>query len=86
MPTRKTFETRRSHTIRDAVQPAYRELLTFFRGEYVPGTRTTLAAYDLPDGQAYYRARIRQFTTLDQDRRPFMHSAKRRLPASRANA
>jgi uncharacterized protein (DUF885 family) len=55
------------NTIRDTVQPAYRELLTFFRGEYFPGTRTTLAAYDLPDGQAYYRARIRQFTTLDQD-------------------
>jgi uncharacterized protein (DUF885 family) len=54
-------------TIRDTVQPAYRELLTFFRGEYFPGTRTTLAADDLPDGQAYYRARIRQFTTLDQD-------------------
>jgi uncharacterized protein (DUF885 family) len=55
------------NAIRDIVQPAYRELLTFFRGEYFPGTRTTLAAYDLPDGQAYYRARIRQFTTLDQD-------------------
>lgn len=55
------------NTIRDTVQPAYRELLTFFRSEYFPGTRTTLAAYDLPDGQAYYRARIRQFTTLDQD-------------------
>jgi uncharacterized protein (DUF885 family) len=53
--------------IRDTVQPAYRELLTFFRAEYFPGTRTTLAAYDLPDGQAYYRARIRQFTTLDED-------------------
>jgi uncharacterized protein (DUF885 family) len=35
------------------------------RTEYVPGTRTTLAAYDLPDGQAYYRAKIREFTTLD---------------------
>jgi uncharacterized protein (DUF885 family) len=54
-------------TIRDTVQPAYRELLTFFRGEYFPGTRTTLAAYDLPDGRAYYQARIRLFTTLDQD-------------------
>jgi len=53
--------------IRDTVQPAYRELLTFFRAEYFPGTRTTLAAYDLPDGKAYYQARIRQFTTLDQD-------------------
>jgi uncharacterized protein (DUF885 family) len=54
-------------TIRDTVQPAYRELLTFFRSEYLPGTRTTLAAYDLPDGRAYYQARIRLFTTLDQD-------------------
>ena len=53
--------------IRDTVQPAYRELLTFFRGEYFPGTRTTLAAYDLPDGKAYYQSRIRLFTTLDQD-------------------
>ena len=54
-------------TIKDTVQPAYRELLTFIRGEYLPGTRTTLAAYDLPDGKAYYQSRIRLFTTLDQD-------------------
>jgi len=53
--------------IRESVQPAYRELLTFFRNEYVPGTRTSLAAYDLPDGKAFYRAKIREFTTLDQD-------------------
>jgi uncharacterized protein (DUF885 family) len=53
--------------IRDSVQSAYRELLTFMRTEYIPGTRTTLAAYDLPDGKAYYRMKIREFTTLDQD-------------------
>ena len=53
--------------IRDSVQPAYRELLKFMRTEYVPGTRTTLAAYDLPDGRAYYQAKIREFTTLDED-------------------
>lgn len=53
--------------IRDTVQPAYRELLTFFRNEYLPGTRTTLAAVDMPDGKAYYRSRILQFTTLDED-------------------
>ena len=52
--------------IRDTVQPAYRELLTFMRTEYLPGTRTSLAAYDLPDGAAYYRAKIREFTTLDR--------------------
>ena len=64
---KKSLRDEAVSTIRDTVQPAYRELLTFFRAEYVPGTRTTLAAYDLPDGRAYYRARIRQFTTLDQD-------------------
>jgi uncharacterized protein (DUF885 family) len=54
-------------TIRDVVQPAYRELLAFLRQEYIPGCRTSLAAQQLPDGQAYYRAKIREFTTLDMD-------------------
>jgi len=53
--------------IRDTVQPVYRELLTFFRNEYVPATRTTLAAFDLPDGKAYYQSRIRQFTTINEE-------------------
>jgi uncharacterized protein (DUF885 family) len=52
-------------TIRDVVQPAYAELLKFVRTEYLPGLRTTIAAYDLPNGEAYYRAKIREFTTLD---------------------
>jgi uncharacterized protein (DUF885 family) len=54
-------------TIQGSVQPAYAKLLTFMRSEYLPATRTTLAAYDLPDGRAYYQAKIREFTTLDQD-------------------
>ncbi|HVY80236.1 MAG TPA: DUF885 family protein [Steroidobacteraceae bacterium] len=62
---RATLRAEAVRTIRDEVQPAYVELLKFMRTEYVPGTRTTLAAYDLPDGQAYYRAKIREFTTLD---------------------
>ncbi len=53
--------------IRDTVQPAYRDLLTFMRTEYVPQARTSLAAYDLPDGKNYYQAKIREFTTLDED-------------------
>jgi uncharacterized protein (DUF885 family) len=53
--------------IRDVVQPAYRELLNFMRTEYVPGMRTTVAATDLPDGKEYYRAKVREFTTLDLD-------------------
>ncbi|MGH8313726.1 MAG: DUF885 domain-containing protein, partial [Steroidobacterales bacterium] len=54
-------------TIRDVVQPAFRELLKFWRTEYVPGARKTLAAEDMPDGKAYYRTKIIEFTTLDQD-------------------
>ncbi len=54
-------------TIRDVVQPAYGKLLEFMRNEYLPGTRTTLAAEALPDGKSYYRAKIREFTTLDLD-------------------
>jgi uncharacterized protein (DUF885 family) len=53
--------------IRDVVQPAYRELLNFMRTEYVPGMRSTIAATDLPDGKEYYRAKVREFTTLDLD-------------------
>ncbi len=54
-------------TIEGTVQPAYRELLKFMREEYLPSTRTTLAAYDLPDGQAFYRAKISEFVTLARE-------------------
>ena len=54
-------------TIHELVQPTYVELLKFMRTEYVPGARTTLAAQDLPDGKAFYRAKIREFTTLDTE-------------------
>ncbi|HMJ05055.1 MAG TPA: DUF885 family protein, partial [Chthoniobacterales bacterium] len=47
------------------VQPAYADLLKFFRDEYVPHTRETLAGEALPDGKAYYRQKIREFTTLN---------------------
>ena len=53
--------------IASQVQPAYRELLKFMRDEYVPQARRTLAARDMPDGTAYYRAKILEFTTLDQN-------------------
>jgi uncharacterized protein (DUF885 family) len=66
-PDKVSLRTEAIRTIRDSVQPAYAKLLTFIRTEYLPATRTTLAAYDLPDGRAYYQAKIREFTTLDQD-------------------
>lgn len=47
------------------VVPAYAKLLAFFRDEYVPRARTTLAAEAMPDGKAWYRQQIREYTTLE---------------------
>jgi uncharacterized protein (DUF885 family) len=44
---------------------SYREFLDFYRKEYLPNARKTLAASDLPNGRAYYTQQIRQFTSLD---------------------
>ena len=51
--------------VMDGIVAGYREFLDFFRNEYVPGARTTLAASALPNGRAYYTQKIREFTTLD---------------------
>ena len=51
--------------IRDEVIPAYAKLLAFFRDEYVPQARTTLAAEALPDGKAFYQQQIHEYTTLN---------------------
>ena len=48
------------------VKPAYATLLAFLREEYLPHATESLAAESLPDGAAYYRAQIREFTTLDE--------------------
>ena len=53
--------------ISNDVIPAFAKLLTFFRNDYVPQARSTLAAEALPDGKAYYRQQIREYTTLDLD-------------------
>jgi uncharacterized protein (DUF885 family) len=53
--------------IGDRVVPAYAKLLKFFRDDYMPHARSTLAAEALPDGKAYYRQQIRTYVTLDLD-------------------
>lgn len=53
--------------IQQEVAPAHQALLAFFRDDYLPHARTTLAAEALPDGKAFYRQQIREYTTLDMD-------------------
>jgi len=61
----QSLQGRALQRIRDEVIPAYARLLTFFRDEYVPKARPTLAAEAMPDGKAFYRQQIRAYTTLD---------------------
>ena len=51
--------------IRNAVAPAFADLLRFYREDYYPNARTETAAGALPDGPEYYSAQIREYTTLD---------------------
>ncbi|MGH8061357.1 MAG: DUF885 domain-containing protein [Pseudoxanthomonas sp.] len=47
------------------VVPAYRKLQAYFNDEYLPKTRESIAAADLPDGKAYYDFLARYYTTTD---------------------
>ena len=51
--------------IADVVLPAYRKALVFIRDTYIPKSRDTIAATKLPNGEAFYRQQIREYTTLD---------------------
>ncbi len=51
--------------IEASVTPAFRELLRILEQEVLPGARSSIAAGDLPDGAAFYRHRVRMFTSLE---------------------
>ncbi|MEC9004172.1 MAG: DUF885 domain-containing protein, partial [Planctomycetota bacterium] len=51
--------------IADSVVPTYQAFDVFMRNEYLPAARGSVGASALPDGRAFYRHRVRQFTTLD---------------------
>ena len=51
--------------ITEQIIPAHKTLLAFLRTQYLPGLAKDLGASHYPDGAAYYRSRIRAFTTLD---------------------
>ncbi|MEO6104200.1 MAG: DUF885 domain-containing protein [Pseudoxanthomonas sp.] len=51
--------------IAEDVVPAYRKLQAYFNDEYLPKTRESIAATDLPDGKAYYDFLARYYTTTD---------------------
>lgn len=64
---REGLRDRARQIIAEQVQPAYAEVARFLREDYLPAARESLAALELPDGEAWYRAQIREYTTLDLD-------------------
>lgn len=59
--------------IESQVIPKFAEVNAFFLNEYIPGARETLGAYQLPNGEAYYQALVRYFTTLDDSTPESIH-------------
>ncbi|HJZ12678.1 MAG TPA: DUF885 domain-containing protein, partial [Acidobacteriota bacterium] len=57
-------ETAKS-AIREGVVAGYSAFLGFMKEEYLPKTRDTIAASELPNGRKYYEYLVRHFTTLD---------------------
>jgi uncharacterized protein (DUF885 family) len=51
--------------IETIVNPAQTRMLGFLRTEYLPRLRSSTAARDLPDGVAWYRDQVKEFTTTD---------------------
>lgn len=62
--TRAELQAEVKQVIADKVFPAFAKVHAYYTQEYYPNTATALAATSLPDGDAYYRAQIREFTTL----------------------
>ncbi len=51
--------------LEEAVIPAFARLATFMKEDYLTNARETLGISEVPDGEAYYAALVRFFTTLD---------------------
>jgi uncharacterized protein (DUF885 family) len=62
---RARLEEEARRAVLDGLVPAYRALHRFFVDEYLPATRATIAASDLPRGAELYAQRVRWYTTRD---------------------
>ena len=50
-------------TIDETVLPAYRKLARYFSETYLPASRESIGLSDLPNGEKWYEAQARRFTT-----------------------
>jgi len=65
VPVRRQLRDEGYRAVLEHAAPAYAKLLVFMRDEYLPRTRTSIAASDLPDGRAFYASQIREYVTRE---------------------
>ena len=70
--------------IENHLNPAYSQLSTFLKDEYIPACRQSIAATSLPGGEALYDQRIKHFTTLDMSARDVFETGEREVKRIRA--
>lgn len=58
-----SLQERAFKAYREGVVPAYERLLAFTENEYLPGARDSIAATDLPNGEAWYAHNVAARTT-----------------------
>ena len=51
--------------IQTVAVPAFQRFDKFFREVYLPASRDTIGIYDTPDGELYYKNRMKYYTTID---------------------
>lgn len=64
-PLRSQLQAEGRKVVLEQVVPAYSKLLAFMREQYLPRTRTTTAASDLPGGREFYKTQIKEYVTRD---------------------
>ena len=61
----KQLQNQAKSVITESINPSYQAFKHFMVNQYIPNARTSIAAYDLPDGKNYYQQQIKEYTTLN---------------------
>jgi uncharacterized protein (DUF885 family) len=81
---REHFREAGRTAIETSVVPGFEAFLEFMTDTYVPNARDTIAAGALPNGEAYYRHKVRHHTTLDRSPKDIHETGEQEVQRIRA--
>ena len=61
----KRLKSELENALNNYVYPAYRSLFSYFNKSYLPNCRESIACKYFPDGDSFYRYKIKSYTTTD---------------------